>query len=400
MKNFTLLSGLKNNKVIAMKQRFTRVLATALVAVSVLISGGAFAQTITFTGATTDFTTPGITALAAGSGAVTYYASTDGTFMYLGAFRTGGSTWGTTDHFTFYVDADPRSAPTTAGNGSTVGLAWDNQTPTMPFRADYRVAIRTDGSTGSGLGSSFYSSNNTTTNTATWTTGGANAKGYTQYVSNAANGGMEIRVPLSDFGNPASVYLSMFASFSGAGGGFFGPATGTFTGNTLSGYLRNLGVYKTTGNLTAGTVTTPITDLTSTGTVTGDYGDITLTGGATTTVSTSGLSFTGTMSWNGGSTTTILAVPASATLFVGGRGVGGTAGQMTVTTSSTSAASIASSAGTISFLGNGIINGTNTLKTFQGTVTVTTGGALDFNTATSFSSGTFLQINAGINFRQ
>ena len=38
---------------------------------------GAKAQTITFTGATTDFTMPGISALAAGTGATTYYACTD-----------------------------------------------------------------------------------------------------------------------------------------------------------------------------------------------------------------------------------------------------------------------------------------------------------------------------------
>lgn len=385
-----------------MKTGFTRLMAVVFIAVSVFISSSLKAQTITFTGTTTDFTGQGISALAAGSGDVTYYASTNGTFMYFGAFRTNGQTWGSTDHFTVYIDADPRSSAAGAGNGSTVGLAWDNQTPTMPFRADYRIAVRNDGATGSGSGSSFYSSNNTTTNTPTWTTGSANAKGYTQYVSNASNGGIEIRVPLSDFGNPASAYVSMFATYPGAGGGFFGPATGTFTGSSLSGYIRNLGVYKTTGNLTAGAATTPITDVSvasGTGITGGDYGDITITSGSSTSTITANTSFTGTLTIGTAGTGVNPKLGLSTfSLFIGGRGFGGSAGTLVI--NGGSGTPIQNSTTTIAFLGNGLVNGNNTLNRPIGQTgaTVTIAGNVDFtggSGVTTFPSGTILQVNNG-----
>ncbi len=373
-----------------------------LMFVLLLVSAGmnnAKAQSITFTGATTDFTTPGISALAAGTGDVTYYASTDGTFMYFGAFRTNSQTWGSTDHFTVYIDADPRSSIAGAGNGSIVGLAWDNQTPTLATRADYRIAIRTDGSTGSGLGSSFYSSNNTTTNTANWTTGGANAKGYTQYVSNASNGGIEIRVPLSDFGNPASTYISMFSSFSGGGGGFFAPATGTFTGNTLSGYLRNLGVYKATGNLTAGAVTTPITDATVLSTA-GDFGDITLSG-ATTFTLVGNTSYSGSLTIGSGTTNSTRIALSTFSLFAGGSsGISGTTAGRLIVNGSSGAVFTTGTGGTFSFLGAGAISGANVATTplFPTSSTVTLGGAVDFGTvglaASQSGIAGVLQINA------
>lgn len=396
MRNFTTMLNHKTME--TMKQlSFTRLLFSFFVLITAFTAQQTQAQAITFTGNTTDFTTPGITALAAGTGAVTYYASTDGTYMYFGAFRTGGNTWGSTDHFTVYVDADPRSAPTTAGNGSTTGLAWDNQTPTMPFRADYRIAIRTDGATGSGSGSSFYHSNNTTGGTANWSaTTAANAKGYTQYVSNGANGGMEIRVPLSDFGNPASTYISMYSSYSGGGGGFFGPATGTFTGSSLSGYLRNLGVYKTTGNLTAGTATTPITDATVLSTA-GDYGDITLSG-VTTFALVGNTSYSGSLTMGSGTTNATRIGLGTFALYAGGRGFGGTAGQLVVNGSS-GAPFTTGTGGTFAFLGAGLISGANTtsLSIFPSGSTVTIGGAVDFgNVGGATKSGLTgtLQINA------
>jgi hypothetical protein len=403
MKNSTSLSAIK--KMNRLKTKCIRQLSFMLLLLNAFFLGGnsVLAQTITFTGATTDFTTPGISALAASSGAVTYYASSDGTYMYFGAFRTGGVAWGSTDHFTIYVDADPRSSIAGAGNGSIVGLAWDNQTPTLATRADYRIAIRTDGATGSGSGSSFYHSNNTTSGTANWSaTTAANAKGYTQYVSNANNGGMEIRVPLSDFGNPASTYISMFSSYSGGGGGFFAPATGTFTSNTLNGYLRNLGVYKN-NNITAGTATTAITDLTlSSGSTltTGDYGDITLST-STTFALAANTSYTGTLTIGIGTTINTRVGLGTFTLFAGGSGAisATTAGRLIVNGNSTGTFT-SSAGGTFSFLGAGAISGANVAAAplFPASSLVTIGGAVDFGSvgATTFSqlAGT-LQINAG-----
>ncbi|OYU82827.1 MAG: hypothetical protein CFE24_14000, partial [Flavobacterium sp. BFFFF2] len=337
----------------------------------------------------------------AASDNVDYYVTYDQYYMYFGAFRTNGTSWGANDHFTIYFDADPRSSPSGAGNGSTVGVNWDSNTPNLPFRADYRVAARTNGGFGSGtVGSSFYSSNNTTSGTANWTTGSANAKGYTQFVSNIPNGGIEIRIPMSDLGNPSSIYYNMFATYNTANSGFFGSAIGNITANsggvfTVSNYFGSIPVYKTGTNLIS-TTNTPISNLTVTSntTTSGDYGDISVTGANIVWTLAGSSSFTGTMTVGASNSSRVNLVSSSNSLYIGGRGVGGSAGQIAINSSSGNPIySGTSSGGNVIFMGNGLVNGTGTrmFGNSSNAVNIAIAGAVDF----TGGSGTTTLFNGG-----
>ena len=182
---------------------------------AMLLAGSTFAQsprTVTFSGNPSDFSS---NERFGAANNVDYYVTYDNSFVYFGAFRTGGNTWGAFDHFTIYVDSDPQTSPGGAGNGSTGGVNWDGASPTLPFRADYRIAIRRNS-----LGESFYSN----WNGSSWNTGGTNGQGWTQFATSSANGALEVRIPRSDLGNPEAIYFTMYCSFNP--GGFFAVAPG------------------------------------------------------------------------------------------------------------------------------------------------------------------------------
>jgi len=199
-------------------------LATIIISLFLLYSYG-FAQsnhTVTFSGNASDFNSAEKYSAALAN--TDYYTTFDATYLYVGAFRTGGNTFAGYDHFTVYVDSDPNSTPT-SGTGSTTGVNWDNQTPTLPFSANYRIVLRNNN-----FGESFYSYYSS----GSWTTSSANGQSWTQYATSTA---LEVRVPWTDLGSPSGVYLTNYMSYGGGGGGFYSPAPGSISGTTVSGYF-------------------------------------------------------------------------------------------------------------------------------------------------------------------
>ena len=74
-----------------------------------------------------------------------YFITYDENYIYALANRNSNSFW-KYDHFTIYFDTDPQSGCDQSGNGSTSGVNWDGNSPTLPIKADYRVAIRRNNS--------------------------------------------------------------------------------------------------------------------------------------------------------------------------------------------------------------------------------------------------------------
>ncbi|MFP5042422.1 T9SS type A sorting domain-containing protein [Parasediminibacterium sp. JCM 36343] len=222
-----------------------------------------------FTGTTADFTT---NEKYSSVDNVDYYVTFDANYIYFGAFRTNNNTWGQFDHLNIYVDADAKSGVTSGGSGTTTGVNWDGNTPTLPIQADYKIALRRNNS-----GESFYSSYS-----GSWSTGSANAKGYSQYATSTANGALEIRVPWTDLGSPSGIYFIMYASYST---GYYGSApNGTSGAGPASGkYFGGIGV-SSAGCYPTNTISTPIIDAYSGGAPTSGqlYGKVTLTGSSIT----------------------------------------------------------------------------------------------------------------------
>ena len=110
------------------------------------------------------------------------------------------------NHFNIYFDTDPQS-DLISGNGSQTGVNWDNNTPTLPFNADYRITIRSNGS------SSWLHHYNG----SSWVDQNVN---YTEWVD---SNDLFIRIPIADLGNPDAIYFVAYMSWSdGGSGGFFG----------------------------------------------------------------------------------------------------------------------------------------------------------------------------------
>ncbi len=197
-------------------------------------------HTVSFSGNTSDFNAA---EKYSSVDNVDYYVTYDANYIYFGAFRTGGNSWGTFDHFTIYAD------DIGTGTGSSTGETWDSNTPTLPFAADYRICIRNNSS-----GESFYS-----TYSSGWTTGAANAQGWTQYTTTGSNGALEVRVPWSDLGSPDAIRFHLYASYNG---GFFGAAPNGTSGNAPS----TSDYFGAIGTKSADCIPTRTTNLSLTGT--------------------------------------------------------------------------------------------------------------------------------------
>ena len=206
----------------------SRLIFTLLVA---LISSFTYSQsnhTVTFSGNSYDFNTA---EKIYGGDNVDYYVTFDDTYMYFAAFRVNGDTFGNYDHYTVYLDTDPKPS-LTSGNGSTSGLNWDSNTPTMPFNADHRFVIRNNG-----LGESFHHKYTG----ASWDdqTSGLTSS-FNQYTTSTA---LEIRIPIANIDSAKGVYFSMYMSYNG---GFFGANDVNYpvsiSGSTFSGYFGGIGL--------------------------------------------------------------------------------------------------------------------------------------------------------------
>jgi hypothetical protein len=287
--------------------------------------------------------------------------------MYIGAFRTNSNTWGQFDHLNIYIDADAKSGVTTGGNGTTTGVNWDGNTPTLPIQADYKIAIRRNNS-----GESFYSSYSG----SSWSTGAANAKGYSQYATSSANGALEIRVPWSDLGNPSGIYFILYASYST---GYFGSApNGTSNSGPASGkYFGGIGV-SSQGCIPTNTTNTPITDLLNNAAPASGakYGKVTISSGSFS----AGGSFTvapgGSIAITGGT----LALGANTLTMGAGSTITNSGGTFTTTGSTLSCSGDITFSGTTSPI---------TINTFS----LTTGSTV--NVATSVTSSQNFNMGSG-----
>ena len=180
-------------------------------------------RTPTFSGALADFNVA--ERFVSNNGAITYAMTFDATYMYFGVFNTGGNFGNASDNFAIYLDADPRNT-LASGNGTTGGRAYSGVTPSLPFNADY-----------SSYTEQSYTDPINRYN-GSWATTGVTPSTFT-----SANC-REVRIALSDIGNPASVYVTMWMGFSG---GIFANAPGTAVSGAapaITGYFGSFPVYK------------------------------------------------------------------------------------------------------------------------------------------------------------
>jgi hypothetical protein len=258
---------------------------------------------------------------------VTYAITFDANYMYFGVFRTSG-TFGASDNLAIYLDTDPRFA-LNSGNGTTLGRTFNSVTPTLPFNADYTSYTEQS-----------YTDPLNRFN-GTWGSTGISPTAFTNTSCR------EVRIALADLGNPASVYATMWMGYAG---GMFANAPGTAVAASsapvITGFFGSFPVYKagvtpvsfrTQNTSAANGGGFPIPNLSiaaGTNITAGDWGDITITNAAGTSSLLANTSFTGSLTMGSGTLNSTRIGLGTFGLFAGGRGVGGTAGQLIVNGSS------------------------------------------------------------------
>ena len=353
------------------------------------ISSAQSFRTVTFSGSSSDFNAAEkYTALGAGQN-TDYYVTFDATYLYIGAFRTGGSTFGANDNFTVYLDTDPTATPTTAGAGTTAGQSYNGVTGVLPFRADYNAHVEQS-----------YQEMKTGT---TWATA---VTGFNVFTNTTAR---EIRIPLSSIGNPDALYLTMWMGYTG---GFFANAPGAnvaaSANPTITGYFGGIGL-GSADCIPVNTTNTPITASITNGVpVSGArYGKVKVNTGTVTNANAWSLAPGGSIEVSGGTLafgTQRIAMGNSSA--ASGRGT-------TINTSGTGV--ITTTALTVfDFIGEGNVVGNNLsiagrikirnkfTPLASGGLTFSSGGSLDIrnggyvNTnAPTYAAGSFLRYNSG-----
>ena len=167
-------------------------------------------RTVTFTGASSDFSAAEkFTSLGAGS-ATDYYVTFDASNIYIGAFRTTG-TFGSSDNFTIYLDTDPNSTATN-GTGVTTGQTYNGVSGSLPFSANYNVHAEQSYQEARSFGSSWAST----------------ISGVTYFTSTTVR---EVKIPFSSIGSPYALNLTMWMGYAG---GIFANAPGDNITTSLS----------------------------------------------------------------------------------------------------------------------------------------------------------------------
>lgn len=348
--------------------------------VTIVANSAASFHTITFTGSASDFDAGEKFTAAANN--TDYYMTFDENYLYLGAFRTSG-TFGSNDNFAVYIDTDPRNTPA-SGNGTTGGRNFNGVTPTLPFNADYTSYTE-----------------QSYTDPLNRYNGSWASTGVTPTV-NTSTTAREVRIALKDLGGPASVYVTMWMGYSG---GIYSNAPGTNLAAsatpTIAGFFGSFPIYKAginpvtfrsqnTSSANGGGTAISNLSLAASGNIADDYGDITISSAAVGTVSVANASFTGTLTMTGTSTVAL----GTNNLTVGGRGIGGSAGRITMNNTAATPINGTTTAGKVSFLGAGLIDGSNTTRTFGTNSSVIIAGGVDFTGSATNVNGN-LQINAG-----
>ena len=252
--------------------KLTKIIKLFLILISPYCLFSQSYHTVSFTGNINDFNNDNTERKYVGDN-TRYFITFDENYIYAKANRYNGNTFGEYDHFTIYFDTDPQSDVNSSGNGSTSGVTWDSNTPTLPFKADYRVAIRKNGSD-----SWLHRFNNST---SAWDDQSAN---YTEWVD---DNDLYVRIPLSDLGNPDGIYFAAYMSYNG---GFYGADNSGYvtsiSGSTVSGYYGGIGLLSSGCQMWA-TSNTAILGSSTNPTAGGKYASVVLTS-QNSTVSNSG----------------------------------------------------------------------------------------------------------------
>lgn len=83
------------------------------------------------------------TQAVAGADASTWYFASDATHFYFGLSHPEVGAGSSLVSLTLYLDTDPQAGPS-AGVGTTTGVVYNTQQPTLPFRGDVHIRRRLD----------------------------------------------------------------------------------------------------------------------------------------------------------------------------------------------------------------------------------------------------------------
>jgi hypothetical protein len=349
-------------------------------------------RTVTFSGSSTDFNAAEKYTAQGTAQNTDYYVTFDASNLYIGAFRTGGSTFGSADNFTVYLDTDPAS-PASGGTGTNVGQSYNGVSGTLPFTANYNVHAEQSYQEARSFGSSWAST----------------ISGVTYWTSTTAR---EVKIPFSSIGSPDALYLTMWMGYAN---GFFANAPGTNIAPginpTITGYIGGFGVTSADCipiNTTNTAITASLTNgVPAAGAI---YGKVTVNTGTVTNANAWTLAPGGSIQVTGGTfdfgaqTVTF----GNAASSVGKGTTINTTGTGAITTASTT---VWDFGGEGNITGNALsVSGSMRIRQkftplASGGLTIASGGNLDIrnggyiNTnAPTYASGSFLMYNSGTTY--
>ena len=349
-------------------------------------------HTVLFTGNPSDFNIAEKFTALGPSVNTDYYITFDAANLYIAAFRTGGSTFASSDNFTIYLDTDPSSTPA-AGTGTTVGQNYNGTSGTLPFSANYTVHAEQSIQDARSFPSSWLST----------------ISGLAYFTNSTSR---EVSIPLSSIGSPNALYLCMWM---GTAGGFYANAPGanlaSSSNPTIANYFGGIGV-SSADCIPVNTVNTPITSsITNAAPTAGAvYGKVMINTGTITNTGNWTLAPGGSIVVSGGT----FALGAQ-TITLGSAATSNGKGTTINTTGAgsltTTASTIFDCGGEVNFIGNSLsIAGSIRIRNrftgmASGGLTIASGGSLDVraggfvnNNPPTYAAGSFLKYNTGTSY--
>jgi|WetSurMetagenome_2_1015567.scaffolds.fasta_scaffold52579_2 hypothetical protein len=126
-----------------------------------------------------------------GTSGSTWYFTWDADNLYVGALNSDVGTNSGTKWLLWYIDTDPQLTPA-EGTGTTAGVMYTTQRPTLPFSANYHLRWKGDGS--------YY--NLQSFNGTTWQSGDQSGM-----LQSRVGNYIEIKIPRSNIGSPGQIYI-------------------------------------------------------------------------------------------------------------------------------------------------------------------------------------------------
>jgi hypothetical protein len=154
---------------------------------SVFLFVGTTYKTIIIDG-TNDFSADETVAGTSGS---TWYFTWDADNLYLGALNSDIGTNSSTKWLLWYIDTDPQLNPS-EGTGTTTGVMYNTQRPTLPFSTNYHLRWKGDGSY---LNLQSFNGTN-------WESGN-----QTGLLQSRVGNYIEIKIPRSNIGSPVQIHV-------------------------------------------------------------------------------------------------------------------------------------------------------------------------------------------------